>query len=324
MEKGLSKEHDEEGYDNVLAISEEVIEKESISSHSALDNDKEVEVADGDEDISNVENRGHLFEKKMTASDVCNKLHRLVIPKHHVERHFPKDKLEDCLTFVDTSDSREWKFRFVFWKSSKSYALTTKWIDFVKYKDLKRGDTVYFSKDSKMPSDKFYITVHVSQDLMSNDCVQEQSGSDKLLKERLHTPSSSLRSLAVTTVSICEPKELMKSDEKGRVDQNTDHIFYPCHQKTSNCFHGSQQLEKRKAMEDESEKKSDDVDLKLFGFEISASPKAQRLMGDPKEKKQKDGEVGIESKEKEVSGIEIVPEVNGQNDEEDLDLTLRL
>ncbi|GLJ47846.1 hypothetical protein SUGI_1010410 [Cryptomeria japonica] len=223
-------------------------------------------------------NRQHLFEKKMTDSDV-SKLNRLVIPKQHAERHFPKDKLdvesETFLTFVDTSNSRQWQFRFSFWKSSQSYVLTRGWRRFVKSKDLKGGDIVSFSRDSKMPSNEFYITVHVSQNLMSKNCVQDQSGSDELLQEKgISAISSSLTSVSVPKVKICKPKESVKvkSEEKIRVGPNTDHIHYSSHQKTNNRFHGSAKLGKRKAMEDESGNNSDDV-IKLFGIEIGRQAK---------------------------------------------------
>ncbi|GLJ47845.1 hypothetical protein SUGI_1010380 [Cryptomeria japonica] len=267
-------------------------------------------------------NRQHLFEKKMTASDV-SKLNRLAIPKQHAERHFPKEKLdvesETFLTFVDTSNSRQWQFRFSFWKSSQSYVLTRGWRRFIKSKDLKGGDIVSFSRDSKMPSNEFYITVHVSQNLMSENCVQDQSGSHELLQEKGSSAiSNSLTSVGVPKVRICKPKELVKvkSQEKIRVGRNTDHIHYSSHQKTSNRLHGSAQLGKRKAMADESEHNSDDV-IKLFGIEIGR--KAEQLKDDavencrkakkhlqlqihPKEIKQKDGEVEMEVKE--AKGLE--------------------
>ncbi|GLJ47844.1 hypothetical protein SUGI_1010350 [Cryptomeria japonica] len=238
----------------------------------------------------NMMNRKHLFEKKMTASDV-SKLNRLVIPKQHAERHFPKDKLdvesETFLTFVDTSNSREWQFRFSFWKSSQSYVLTRGWRRFVKSKDLKGGDTVSFSRDSKMSSNEFCITVHVSRNLMSKNCAQDQSGSDELLEEKgSGAMSSSLTSVSVPKVRICKPKQSVKvkSEENIRVGPNTDHIHYSSHQKSSNRLHGSAQLGKRKAMEDESEHNSDDV-IRLFGVEIGR--KAKQLKDDGVENRPK-------------------------------------
>ncbi|XP_057835968.2 AP2/ERF and B3 domain-containing transcription repressor TEM1-like [Cryptomeria japonica] len=73
---------------------------------------------------------------------------------------------------------------------------------------------------------------------------------------------------------------IMNSHERIIVDHNTD-------QKPSNHLHGSAQLGKRKAMEDESENKSDDI-VKLFGIAIGTKPKAKKGMGiqiDPERKR---------------------------------------
>ncbi|GLJ47872.1 hypothetical protein SUGI_1010920 [Cryptomeria japonica] len=64
---------------------------------------------------------------------------------------------------------------------------------------------------------------------------------------------------------------MVKSLEWIKVDLNTD-------QKHRNHFHGSVHLGKRKAMEDESENKSDDA-VKLFGIAIGTKPKAKKGMG---------------------------------------------
>ncbi|XP_078442750.1 B3 domain-containing protein Os03g0120900-like [Wolffia australiana] len=87
-----------------------------------------------------------MFEKVVTPSDV-GKLNRLVIPKHHAEKHFPIDASSSqsgiILTFFDLS-GKPWRFRYSYWKSSQSYVITKGWSRFVKEKRLLAGDAVSF------------------------------------------------------------------------------------------------------------------------------------------------------------------------------------
>ncbi|KAK7391439.1 hypothetical protein VNO78_19855 [Psophocarpus tetragonolobus] len=114
--------------------------------------------------------REQLFEKTVTPSDV-GKLNRLVIPKHHAEKHFPLggavggsgDGASPCaapakgvlLNFEDVG-GKVWRFRYSYWNSSQSYVLTKGWSRFVKEKNLRAGDAVRFSK-STGPDRQLYI-----------------------------------------------------------------------------------------------------------------------------------------------------------------------
>ncbi|CAL0315307.1 unnamed protein product [Lupinus luteus] len=106
--------------------------------------------------------REHLFEKAVTPSDV-GKLNRLVIPKQHAEKHFPLQNGVNgvvtgkgvLLNFEDAG-GKVWRFRYSYWNSSQSYVLTKGWSRFVKDKNLKAGDTVFFHK-STGPDKQFYI-----------------------------------------------------------------------------------------------------------------------------------------------------------------------
>ncbi|KAL0794470.1 hypothetical protein Bca101_065847 [Brassica carinata] len=91
-----------------------------------------------------------LFEKAVTPSDV-GKLNRLVIPKHHAEKHFPLPPSSSVsvkgvlLNFEDVT-GKVWRFRYSYWNSSQSYVLTKGWSRFVKEKNLRAGDVVSFSR----------------------------------------------------------------------------------------------------------------------------------------------------------------------------------
>ncbi|XP_019184038.1 PREDICTED: AP2/ERF and B3 domain-containing transcription factor At1g50680-like [Ipomoea nil] len=93
-----------------------------------------------------------LFKKELTPSDV-GKLNRLVIPKKHALKFFPRtldtaevtggaDDVE--LVFYDKA-MRAWKFRYCYWKSSQSFVFTRGWNRFVKDKGIKPRDVVIFS-----------------------------------------------------------------------------------------------------------------------------------------------------------------------------------
>nr|GEX34549.1 AP2/ERF and B3 domain-containing transcription factor At1g50680-like [Tanacetum cinerariifolium] len=83
-----------------------------------------------------------LFENKLTPSDV-GKLNRLVIAKKFVVAYFPPVPDNDhsegfvndevILPFYDV-DNKLWKFRYCYWKSSKSFVFTRGWNQFVKEK----------------------------------------------------------------------------------------------------------------------------------------------------------------------------------------------
>ncbi|OIW04653.1 hypothetical protein TanjilG_07788 [Lupinus angustifolius] len=106
--------------------------------------------------------REQLFEKAVTPSDV-GKLNRLVIPKQHAEKHFPLQNGVNgivagkgvLLNFEDVG-GKVWRFRYSYWNSSQSYVLTKGWSRFVKDKNLKAGDTVFFHK-STGPDKQMYI-----------------------------------------------------------------------------------------------------------------------------------------------------------------------
>ena len=113
------------------------------------------EAEESNENINNIRwygqlmvNPEHLFDKEATPSDV-GKLNRLVVPKQHAERNFPPESQindrNETLVFVD-ENSKEWEFRYSFWKSSQSYVLTRGWSRFVKEKQLHAGDIVSFQR----------------------------------------------------------------------------------------------------------------------------------------------------------------------------------
>uniref|UniRef100_A0A1J3JP71 AP2/ERF and B3 domain-containing transcription repressor RAV2 n=1 Tax=Noccaea caerulescens TaxID=107243 RepID=A0A1J3JP71_NOCCA len=95
-----------------------------------------------------------LFEKIVTPSDV-GKLNRLVIPKHHAEKHFPLPSPSPSpsvtkgvlINFEDVA-GKVWRFRYSYWNSSQSYVLTKGWSRFVKEKNLRAGDVVTFERST--------------------------------------------------------------------------------------------------------------------------------------------------------------------------------
>lgn len=102
-----------------------------------------------------------LFEKVVTPSDV-GKLHRLVLPKQRVEKHFPEliDSEESVskgmlLNFEDELGNT-WRFRYCYWSSSQSCVFTKGWSGYVKEKKLEAGDTVCFYRfDNKLYIDYY-------------------------------------------------------------------------------------------------------------------------------------------------------------------------
>lgn len=105
--------------------------------------------------------RDQLFEKAVTPSDV-GKLNRLVIPKQHAEKHFPLPlpggisapytaataAVKGVLLNFEDGGGKVWRFRYSYWNSSQSYVLTKGWSRFVKEKNLKAGDSVFFSRST--------------------------------------------------------------------------------------------------------------------------------------------------------------------------------
>ncbi|ESQ35493.1 hypothetical protein EUTSA_v10010019mg [Eutrema salsugineum] len=106
---------------------------------------------DNDDGVSTMEFRSAepLFEKAVTPSDV-GKLNRLVIPKHHAEKHFPLPSsnvsVKGVLLNFEDVTGKVWRFRYSYWNSSQSYVLTKGWSRFVKEKNLRAGDVVSFSR----------------------------------------------------------------------------------------------------------------------------------------------------------------------------------
>ncbi|CAN8236090.1 unnamed protein product [Cochlearia groenlandica] len=111
-----------------------------------------------------------LFEKTVTPSDV-GKLNRLVIRKHHAEKHFQSPSTTSPLVkgvlmnFEDVTTGKMWRFRYSYWNSSQSYVLTKGWSRFVKEKNLRAGDVVTFEK-SNGPDQQLYIDVKTRSGLM--------------------------------------------------------------------------------------------------------------------------------------------------------------
>jgi RAV-like factor len=107
--------------------------------------------------------RDRLFEKTMTPSDV-GKLNRLVVPKHHAEKHFPLKRTPGTaptgkvvlLNFED-EDGKVWRFRHSYWNSSQSYVLTKGWSRFVREKGIRAGDTVTFYRSAYGPEKQLLI-----------------------------------------------------------------------------------------------------------------------------------------------------------------------
>ncbi|XP_066341781.1 putative AP2/ERF and B3 domain-containing protein Os01g0140700 [Miscanthus floridulus] len=95
--------------------------------------------------------REHLFQKALTPSDV-GKLNRLVVPKHHAEKHLFLNRnpmmaarIGMLIDFVDGS-GKTWRFRYSFSATSRMYVITKGWRRFVREKGLQAGDTVAFSR----------------------------------------------------------------------------------------------------------------------------------------------------------------------------------
>jgi RAV-like factor len=107
--------------------------------------------------------RERLFEKTLTPSDV-GKLNRLVVPKHHAEKHFPLKRTPGTaptgkvvlLNFED-EDGKVWRFRHSYWNSSQSYVLTKGWSRFVREKGIRAGDTVTFYRSAYGPEKQLLI-----------------------------------------------------------------------------------------------------------------------------------------------------------------------
>ncbi|KAG6505946.1 AP2/ERF and B3 domain-containing transcription repressor TEM1-like [Zingiber officinale] len=101
--------------------------------------------------------REHLFEKAVTPSDV-GKLNRLVIPKQHAEKHFPRaSATRGVLLNFEDAGGKVWRFRYSYWSSSQSYVLTKGWSRFVKEKGLCAGDVVSFQQRSIGPDKQLFI-----------------------------------------------------------------------------------------------------------------------------------------------------------------------
>ncbi|KAJ7952553.1 AP2/ERF and B3 domain-containing transcription factor [Quillaja saponaria] len=94
-----------------------------------------------------------IFSKKLTPSDL-NKQYALSIPKLYAIKYFPhiSGSAEDVehgevkdtyLTFNDMM-TRSWKFRYCYWKSSRSFLFKKGWSSFVKENQLKTRDTIIF------------------------------------------------------------------------------------------------------------------------------------------------------------------------------------
>ncbi|KAG6470807.1 AP2/ERF and B3 domain-containing protein Os01g0141000-like [Zingiber officinale] len=103
------------------------------------------------------EQRKPLFEKALMPSDV-GKLNRLVIPKHHAEKHLPlgDDDRGVVLSFEDER-GKVWRFRYSYWKSIKTYVLTRGWNWFVKDKGLRAGDVVAFHGSTSGEEKRLFI-----------------------------------------------------------------------------------------------------------------------------------------------------------------------
>ncbi|KAK4263753.1 hypothetical protein QN277_029128 [Acacia crassicarpa] len=133
--------------------------------------------------------RDQLFEKAVTPSDV-GKLNRLVIPKQHAEKHFPMPlpvgvSAPSAATTASATKSvylnfedgggKLWRFRYSYWNSSQSYVLTQGWSQFVKDKNLKTGDTVFFSR-STGPDKQLYIDRKNARISTTTTCSTTNSG----------------------------------------------------------------------------------------------------------------------------------------------------
>jgi RAV-like factor len=105
--------------------------------------------------------REQLFEKIVTPSDV-GKLNRLVVPKHHAEKHLPwkRDAAttgKGVLLNFEDGEGKVWRFRYSYWNSSQSYVLTKGWRSFVREKGIRAGDTVAFYRSPYGPEKQLLI-----------------------------------------------------------------------------------------------------------------------------------------------------------------------
>ncbi|KAF8701629.1 hypothetical protein HU200_033468 [Digitaria exilis] len=107
----------------------------------------------------------HLFHKVLTPSDVGN-LNRLVVPKHHAEKHFLAKSSNPLmatgmgvhLDFMDGDGRRKtWRFRYSYCTSSRIYIFTKGWRRYVREKGLQAGDTVAFFRSGFGPFKKMSI-----------------------------------------------------------------------------------------------------------------------------------------------------------------------
>ncbi|KAF8663563.1 hypothetical protein HU200_055375 [Digitaria exilis] len=114
----------------------------------------------------------HLFQKVLTPSDVGN-LNRLVVPKHHAEKHFLAKRSNPLmaagmgvhLDFMDGAPEgkerkKTWRFRYSYCTSSRIYIFTKGWRRYVREKGLQAGDTVAFSRSGFGPFKQMSIDYH--------------------------------------------------------------------------------------------------------------------------------------------------------------------
>nr|GEZ08267.1 AP2/ERF and B3 domain-containing transcription factor At1g50680-like [Tanacetum cinerariifolium] len=123
-----------------------------------------------DDDLSvrkNCDNfRRLLFKKELTPSDVGN-LNRLVIPKKFAMAYFPRVPDNDhsnrfvndevILPFYDV-DSKLWKFRYSYCKSSRIFVFSRGWNRFVKEKKLTAKDKInfYYNEDLRSANSSYF------------------------------------------------------------------------------------------------------------------------------------------------------------------------
>ncbi|XP_066338732.1 AP2/ERF and B3 domain-containing protein Os01g0141000-like [Miscanthus floridulus] len=102
-----------------------------------------------------------LFEKAVTPSDV-GKLNRLVVPKHHAEKHLKHGPEAVAtgkgvlLNFKD-GEGKVWRFGYSYWNSSQSHVLTKGWNRFVREKGLRARDTIVFSHSTYGSEKQLFI-----------------------------------------------------------------------------------------------------------------------------------------------------------------------
>lgn len=148
--------------------------------------------------MSSMMHKPHQFCKALTVSDVGS-LNRLVIPKEHAQNHLPIhmiDSGETIFLIFFYSDNKEWKFRFKYYTSSRSYVLTSGWRKIVKAKKLKARDTVYFTPHSTTKN-TFYITIpHFHENRKSNSsCIANDFPMNFLAMSPSATSTESVNSM---------------------------------------------------------------------------------------------------------------------------------